>query len=284
MDDSLPDFDSLWDYDHPAETERKFQTLLGPARESGSTSYTLQLLTQIARTYGLRGEFAEAHRILDEAEAGLNGKTTVAQVRLLLERGRTFNSSGQVEKARPFFLRAWDLARAAGEDFYAVDAAHMLGIAAPAEEQLDWNRRALSMAEASTDPLARGWAGSLYNNLGWTEHSAGHYAQALEWFQKALAFREARGKPGPITIARWSVARCLRSLGRVEEALAIQQALAAGEQDGYVFEEIGECLLALDRPAEAPPFFAQAYGLLSAGGELVGEPERLERLKRLGQA
>ena len=53
-------------------------------------------------------------------------------------------------------------------------------------------------------------------------------------------------------IARWCVARCLRSLDRTEEALAEQQALAAeleaiGETDAYVAEEIAECLSALGR-------------------------------------
>jgi tetratricopeptide (TPR) repeat protein len=282
---SLPDFDQLWDYDHPAETEVKFQALLGPARESGSMSYTIQLLTQIARTHSLRGNSAEAQRLLDEAQGLLNGKTTTAQVRLLLERGRAFNSAGQVEQARPLFQQAWGLARAAGEDFHAVDAAHMLGIAAPPEERMIWNRQALAAAEASADPRAQGWAGSLYNNLGWTEHDAGHHTEALVWFRQALAFQEARGQARSIGIARWCLARCLRSLGRAGEALEIQQALATGDEDGFVFEEIGECLLALGRAGEAPPFFARAYGLLSRDAGLASaEPARLERLRQLGQA
>ena len=51
---------------------------------------------------------------------------------------------------------------------------------------------------------------------------------------------------------RWCVARCLRSLGRTEEALAEQRALAAeleaiGESDEFVTLEIAECLRALSR-------------------------------------
>jgi len=46
-----------------------------------------------------------------------------------------------------------------------------------------------------------------------------------------------------VHIAKWSVARCLRSLGRHDEALAILEALeregrAAGKPDPYVDEEI----------------------------------------------
>lgn len=131
MDSDLPDFDQLWNYDRPAETEQKFRQLSTPARESGSTSYQAQLLTQIARTHSLRGSFAEAHRLLDEAHGLLNGKTVAAHLRYLLERGRTFNSAGEADQARRLFREAWEMARAAGEDFFAVDAAHMLGIAEP---------------------------------------------------------------------------------------------------------------------------------------------------------
>ncbi len=89
-------------------------------------------------------------------------------------------------------------------------------------------------------------------------------------------------------IARWCVARCLRSLGRVEEALAEQQALAAeleaeGEVDGYVDEELAECLLVLGRGDDARAHFSRAYTELSGDAGLqANEPERLERLRALG--
>ncbi len=89
-------------------------------------------------------------------------------------------------------------------------------------------------------------------------------------------------------IATWCVARTLRSLSRVEEALSKQLALKAefestGETDGYVFEEIGECLFALKREDEARPYFAEAYEVLSQDDRLVEqEPDRIARLKKLG--
>jgi hypothetical protein len=45
----LPDFDSLWDYDHPGPTEKKFRELLPAAVDSLDISYLSELLTQIAR-------------------------------------------------------------------------------------------------------------------------------------------------------------------------------------------------------------------------------------------
>src|ERR1051325_153220 len=98
---SLPDFDKLWDYAHPEETEKKFRELLPRAEKSGDKSYYAQLLTQIARTYSLRGKFAEAHATLDQVEAMLTDDLKLARVRYFLERGRTFNSSQQAAKALP---------------------------------------------------------------------------------------------------------------------------------------------------------------------------------------
>ena len=209
-------------------------------------------------------------------------------MRYLLERGRVFNSSRQVEQARPLFLEAWAAAQATGEDFYAVDVAHMLGICALPEQQTEWNFKAIHLAEQSSQPRARNWLGPLYNNLGWTLHDQGHHADALDLFDKALAIRRERGQVPETRIAQWAVGRALRSLGRVEEALAIQRDLLAehaqnGSKDGYVFEELAECLTLLGHPDEARPSFAQAYAELSQDPWLTaGEPERVARVKELG--
>ncbi len=56
--------------------------------------------------------------------------------------------------------------------------------------------------------------------------------------------------------------------GGSEDALLLQRALAdelaqRGAVDGYVYEEIAECLLLLDRSGEAQTYFALAYRELS---------------------
>jgi tetratricopeptide (TPR) repeat protein len=285
---ALPEFDSLWDYDRPAEAEARFRELLPAARESGDKAYLAELLTQIARAQGLQRRFDDAHHTLDEAESLLPADAARPRIRYLLERGRVFNSAGKKDLARPLFLLAWETARAAGEDAYAADAAHMMGIVEPAERQLEWNLKALELAENSSDPQTQRWCGSLYNNIGWTYHDLGQYEDALKMFQRSVAWRESRGERREAQIARWTVARALRSLGRVTEALDMQRALqtelaADGVTDGYVPEEIGECLLLLGQPEEARPYFANAYAQLSKDEWLVAnETARLERLKQLG--
>jgi tetratricopeptide (TPR) repeat protein len=256
--EAIPDLDRLWEYDRPAESEARFRALLDTARTDGAAGFHAELLTQIARAQGLQGRFNDADATLDEAAVLLEPAGPRARVRWLLERGRLRNSSGRAAEAAPLFLEAFEVAEKSGEEALAVDAAHMLAIAELPERQLAWHRRALALAEGSMDPKANAWLGSLLNNLGWTLHAAGEYDQALGVFQQALAWREARDRPVETRIARWAVARCLRSMGRVEEALAIQRRLRtelddSGGDDPYVDQEIGECLVALGQVPEPTP-------------------------------
>jgi len=282
------DFDALWDYSDPHKTETKFREILIQIPES-NPAY-LELLTQIARAQGLQQKFDKAHQTLDQVERRLGDYATRAKVRYYLERGRVFNSSGHPAEARPFFEQALDMAKELLEDFYAVDALHMLAIVAPPASSLDLNLLAIQFAESSDQEKARGWLGSLYNNTGWSYHELGDYESALDMFQKAEAVRRLKGSVNEIRIAQWCVGRSLRSLKRVEEALSKQITLkaeyeAAGESDGHVLEELGECLLALDRAQEAQPYFAKAHELLSQDVWLAEkEPERINRLKNLGAA
>src|SRR5262249_52931333 len=57
--DGLPDFDALWNYDQPAETERAFREALARTEAAALLGYRLELLTQIARTQGLQRRFDE---------------------------------------------------------------------------------------------------------------------------------------------------------------------------------------------------------------------------------
>jgi len=285
----LPEFDALWDYNDPGGTESKFRELIPVAKGSGDRSYHAQLLTQIARTEGLQRKFEDAHNTLDSVEAMLTDELVVARIRYLLERGRVHNSSGQPDESKPCFLEAWELGLEHGEDYHAVDAAHMMGIVEPPEKQLEWAAKAMDLAEESEDERARNWLGPLYNNTGWSYHDLGEYDKALELFEKSLKFREDKKDERGIRIAKWTVGRVYRSLGRVEEALEIQKGLEKEfeekgiEQDGYVFEELGECLLLLKKEDEARKYFKLAYDLLSKDPWMVAnEAERLERLKRLG--
>jgi tetratricopeptide (TPR) repeat protein len=286
LSESRPDLDALWDYVNPAATEERFRELL-PGAEA-DPGYHCELLTQIARTQGLQRRFEDAHKTLDSAESMAANSSPRCAIRILLERGRAFNSAGEPAKAKPPFIRAWEIATESGEEALEVDAAHMMAIIEPRQQALEWNEKAMATAERSSDPKARKWMGSLYNNTGWTYHDSGDYERALGLFVKAMKFRMEQGDEPRLKIARWCVARCLRSLGRLDEALSMQMELAkdhatAGTSDGFVAEELGEILLAQGKAEEAKPHFAKAFEELSKDAALWdNEPERLRELKELG--
>src|SRR3989442_144323 len=146
----------------------------------------------------------------------------------------------------------------------------MMAIVSPPDEALRWNERAMAFAEKSSDPKAQGWIGSLLNNIGWTYYDTGDYAKALEGFERDRAWYSARNLDELPAIARYSLGKTLRVLARLDESLAIQRELMkALPDDGYVQEEIAECLLVLGKPGEARPHFARADELLSKDPSLA---------------
>jgi tetratricopeptide (TPR) repeat protein len=285
--DTSRPWDELWNFDDPAASEQRLREFLPRVTEPAQR---LELKTQIARSLGLQRKFDDAHALLDEVERELRPDMHVARVRSLLERGRVFNSSGKPDWSKPVFLEAVDVGAQHRLDGYVVDALHMLGIVEPEPSaQLDWNFRAMQLAESSADPGARLWLASLYNNIGWTYYDQKRYDDALAVFRKAIPLREQAGKPGPLRIAHYCVGKTLRAMEKLDEALSIQlrlhdEAQRAGDAGGYVREEIAECLLALGRADEARPHFAGAYELLSKDAWLVNaERARLERLRELSK-
>ena len=176
--------------------------------------YVAETLTQLARAQGLQRRFDDADRTLDDAEAALGSDDDRGRIRLLLERGRVANTAGREGRGPDAFLAAWELARAAGEDALAVDAAHMLGIVEPPDAPVEWNERAMELARSSTDPAARRWVASLANNMAWATARRRRLRGGARALPLALVERERQDDPDRTRIARWSVARCLRSLGR----------------------------------------------------------------------
>lgn len=285
--EELQDFDKEWNYRKPDVTEKKFREYLLKAREKDDKEYLGQLLTQLARSIGLQKRFEEAHEILDEADKVLGETSKVGRVRYLLERGRTHNSSGKAEEARALFEQAYELGQKVGAEWHTIDAVHMLGFSGDPEVVIKWNRKGLELAKQAKSEKARGWAATLYQNLGYTLLQEKRYDEALAVFKEAVTFCEKANYEDKRRVMKWFLGKTLRDQGKPQEALAVQQALlkeyeeAGKEEAGYTTEEIGECLWALDRKEEARPYLALAYKRLSKLKWLEqAEPKRLESLKR----
>ena len=170
---------TLWDFDDLDASEQRFRTRLDAETTDAGRA---EVMTQIARVEALRGDFDKCLELLDEAEP-LAGDDPVANIRLELERGRMFRSSGDPEAAYPLFQGAFARALEADERYLAGDAAHMCAIAVDDRElQEQWTQRGLDEG----DPY---WAGPLYNNLGVAYSEAGDHARALELFELALEAR-----------------------------------------------------------------------------------------------
>jgi len=281
------DIDGMWDFGDPAASEASFRAALARAA-TDDTGHRLELETQIARALGLQDAFTEAHALLDGVRPRLQGNAA-AHVRYLLERGRVFNSAKQVEQARPLFQQAWELGQRERVDRLAVDAAHMLAIVEIGDPDLalSWNLETLRHAEGSQQADAREWLGSLYNNIGWTHLDRGEHDNALEVFDKGLAWRQSRDDPRAALIAKWSVGRALRALGRCQDALQTQRQVehAYAQNDlgesGFVYEELAECMRVLEQPGHKA-YFGRAHALLSNESWLVeSDPDRIKRLWKL---
>jgi tetratricopeptide (TPR) repeat protein len=284
--DELTDFDRLWDYSNPQQTEQKFCEILHRAREANDKSYLAQLLTQIARAQGLQGKYADAHSTLDEVEKMLKDDLKLARVRYLLERGRVFNSSGSPDKAMPFFADASRIASEEKFSRFAIDAVHMIAIVEPdPAKQIEWNLKGIAMADA--DPTQRGWLWALYNNLAESYALLKDYSAALETIRKLLAFQKEKGEPDMFTLK--DEARFLRLLDHPEQSLAIiepiQRKLSEEKkEDGWIEEELAESLYALGRADEAKPHFVKAYELLSKSDWCIQhEQAKLARLKQMSK-
>jgi tetratricopeptide (TPR) repeat protein len=221
------DLESFWEYSDPAASEKRFAAALSTAQGDER----LELMTQVARTYSLRKDFDKAHRLLDEVEPGLAKAGPRPRLRYLLERGRTFNSAGDKERARKLFEEAWTLGQSSGEEGLAVDAAHMVAITrSGTTEAVEWNRKGLAIARESKFVKAQALVPAMYNNMAWDLHDLKRHEEALAAFEAALVEWTARGKPRQVQVAKWSLAQGLRALGRDAEATGIEKAL---EVEGY---------------------------------------------------
>jgi tetratricopeptide (TPR) repeat protein len=276
-------FEKLWNYQDPGNTEQTFRELLNDIDVEQDPSTYYQLLTQIARCQSLQRHFDPAHHTLNKIEKVLEKQDHLVQIRYWLERGRTFNSSGEKADAMLCFNKAAALAEENGQEYYYIDALHMLAIADEGKNAVQWNLKAMRAAEQARDERARNWLGSLYNNIAWNYFDSGDFDHAKITFQKCLEFNASNGFKRPQFVAKWSLARVERAMGNHDEALSQQLALAQeelGAQDGYVFEEIGEIYLAKGDAEAARPYFAKAYELLSKDIWLqANAKDRLERLK-----
>ena len=277
MDDRLR---PLWNFDDLEVSQARFEAQLG---DEESDEGRAEVLTQLARVEGLRGDYEAGDRLLDAA-VELAGDSGVALARIELERGRVRRSSGEPETALPLVESAFARALAAGQFFVAADSAHMAALAAPGRDGfVRWTERGIALAEEHEG--AAYWLGSLLNNLGWEYYDAGDFEPALDAFERALRARERDPENvAAIEIAQYAVGKALRAVGRADDAVplleeAVASATRRGASDGWLHEELAEEYAALGRADDARGHARLAIPLLEATDPSFAEDaERRTRL------
>lgn len=292
-DTKLEDFDDLF-VGSPADIEKNLTALLPQARELDDQSIYLQILSQIALAQAMLQNFEEAHKTLDMAEAELSPEYDLARVRILLERGRVFHQSGNIEAALPLFKESYALSEQNKFDFHTVNAAHMVAIVEKdVDDKIKWNQRAIDLALVTEHKRASAWLGALYSNIAHNYIEAGRFKEALSAFEQCKKYGEDQGHIIIIRGANWGIGRALRSLGNLGAAQAIQLTLLEeydviakkGELPievlrvarGMVYEELAEINLAFMKR-----FSGLAYKDLSEDPWCIKLiPERVEKMKLL---
>jgi tetratricopeptide (TPR) repeat protein len=279
----------IWDFD---DLDLSSERLSAQLEIEESHAGRAEVMTQLARVAGLRGDFQAGDALIDEA-VGLAGRSDVAVARIALERGRLRRSSGDRKAALPLFESAFATALAVRQNFVAADAAHMAALAAPDRDSfVAWTERGIELAEA--DEGARYWIGPLLNNLGWEHYEAGELDLALDAFERALAARLGDPDNGSaIALARYSVGKSLLALDRADEAipqleLAVDWTESIDAPDGWFHEELARAYEASGRREEAQDQARLAIPLLEADDASFAEDRdrraRLDSLAARGRA
>jgi tetratricopeptide (TPR) repeat protein len=287
----FPDIDGFWQSESLEESESQILSKLPPNWATEWTSQSVELLTQLARVQGLRGNLPMARATLDQARQMIATSTKdldpKVEVRWLLEQGRMLCLGMSPVKAQDMFDQAWTQANKKGLTFFAIDAALMQSTIRPPKFQNEWLLKAFALAESSTDPQARLWLSQLLFLQGWHAFDFRQFEKALEFFDKAMAQPRPLEEPWKVMAFQWSRARTMRALGQVEQALAIQQTLLndmslKGNISGHVYLEIAECQQMMKQTEQAKSNFELAYADLSVDGWYAdNRADELSRMKYL---
>ena len=299
---SQPDsFDDLF-VGNPIDIERNLFALLPEAKKRADKSVYLQILSQIALAQAMQQKFDMAHQALDEAEKLLEPQYQLAKIRLLLERGRVYHQSDRLDQALSFFIQSYDLSKLSPEfDFHTVNASHMVAIVEKhTEGKIEWNKRAINLAEQTKDERCQAWLGPIYNNLAQNYIEAEKYHEALQAFDKCKAHAEERREQIVIRGALWGMGRALRGLNKLDQALDIQNDLLKEYEKisdqrllpmeliyvgrGLVYEELAEIYFAKRSGEQSQKYARLAYEDLSKDAWMKKlYPKRIQRLLELGK-
>lgn len=219
---------------------------------------------QVARMYGIQGEFEKGRPWLAKAKGVASPSEPKGWSRYLGVRGRfEWQDEKDNEKAKRTFIEMYEYCKQHELFSRELDAAHMVAIVGTTDEQVEWALKAIAAAEKGDE---EGWLGPLWNNLGWTYEERGEYAKMLEALTNARKYHYEVGSEHSQLVADFGVARAHWRNGNLEEAHkwledARERAKQRHEADpddaekgewvgwGHVY--LGDLLVTEEKPTEA---------------------------------
>lgn len=277
----------IWDKNEPKTAEKNYRQLLN--HNSLSQEERLIIKAFIGRSLALQGDFSLAKNELKLIMDNPDGQSPHVRVPALIETGRVFLLQSEVDSAKTYFSKAYEVSQFYQMDYYTVVAAESLGQSEVSPKQrLQWTLKALEVAKKSEESIVSNAKGRLLTNVGWSYYEEEKFSLALEYLTQALQFFEDRRQPQRVNEVQWSQARVFRSKGDLKQALNIQQQLVQRyknqkQSPGLVYEELGELHLQLGRRKQAQRYFAKAYDLLSKNPEIKKQTDRLARIRQLSR-
>jgi len=237
----------------------------------------VEALAQVARCYLKMDQKDEGRHWLMMARDIVTDRMPQAWSRYLGVRGRFEWSDEQLETATITFREMYEYCLQHDLHERAVDAAHMMAITAPPEEQILWGRKGIEAAEQGG---IEGWLGPLWNNLGWTYDDLGRYQESLDALLKAREYHWKLGGEMNKLIADWSVGHAYRMTGQQQEAAgwirpvlawserlyAVDQSPEAAEWIGHSCRELGELALQQEELPQALEYLRRAQAHLQEAG------------------
>ncbi len=260
-----------------------YRELLEVAEREEDSSAQVEALSQIARCHLLKGNKEECAQWLAKAEPMATPDDPDGWSRYLGVRGRLEWKRDGKQTAVKTFIEMFDFAREHELNSRAIDAIHMVAIVGTPEEQIEWGRKGIKLAEETNTSH---WLGPLWNNLAITYSDQEDWDQCVAAFHKAREYHWLHGQEVHKLYADYHIGWSLRMKGDHEEALTwLRPVLAWAERldnedvIGQASQDMGEITIAGGDQATGLEMLQRALGCYEREGYADFAPDILEKIK-----
>ncbi|MCA8910609.1 MAG: tetratricopeptide repeat protein [Planctomycetes bacterium] len=287
----LKEGDSLFGQNKYDEARRKYEKAAEAAGNENNEQVLVEALAQVARMYSVEGKFDEGRPWLARAEEHADSEEPLGWSRFLGVQGRYFwRDEKDNDKAKTTFIKMYEYCKEKKLFSRQLDAAHMVAIVAPPDEQVEWALNSIDAAEKAGE---KGWLAVLWNNLGWTYEEQGEYPKMLEALQNARKYHYEVGNDLSKLVADFGVGRAWwrnkdfkQARNWIEQSFEQAQQYHADQPDNTEFTEwvgwgniyLADLLVDENQPEEALKRYKAGRPLIVEAGIEDWWPEGLKEV------